>query len=89
MRPIVLLNLKTCNKLSIFNDCLDAIKKWMADNFLQLNEDKTEALIIAPENAIPRIRQCIGSLSVCVQHKCNPCLSEISSASSRAHVFSN
>ncbi len=32
----------------------------MADNFLQLNTDKTEVMIIAPDNITPKIRQVIG-----------------------------
>ncbi len=35
----------------------------MADNFLQLNTDKTEVMIIAPDNITPKIRQVIGGLS--------------------------
>ena len=56
------------DQLCILHDCLDAIKTWMADNFLQLNANKTEALIIAPEKFIPSIELTLGLLSVCVQH---------------------
>ncbi len=31
--------------------------------FLQLNTDKTEVMIIAPDNITPKIRQVIGGLS--------------------------
>lgn len=30
-----------CQDMSVFNECLDAIHKWLAVNFLQLNVDKT------------------------------------------------
>jgi len=33
---------------ALFNCILD-IKFWMAENFLQLNQDKTEVLVIGPE----------------------------------------
>lgn len=33
---------------ALFNCILD-IKSWMAKNFLQLNQDKTEVLVIGPE----------------------------------------
>ena len=33
---------------ALFNCILD-IKSWMAANFLQLNQDKTEVLVIGPE----------------------------------------
>ncbi len=36
----------------------------MLDNFLQLNNDKTEVMIIAPDNITPKIRQVIGGLSL-------------------------
>lgn len=48
--------------LSRFLDCLTSIKKWLTANYLQLNANKTETLIIAPENKIPQIKQHLGSL---------------------------
>ena len=38
----------------LFNCILD-IKTWMAANFLQLNQDKTEVLVIGPEGQKERI----------------------------------
>ncbi len=32
----------------------------MSDNFLQLNNDKTEVMIIAPDNITTKIRQVVG-----------------------------
>ena len=52
------------DKLSMLHNCLASINKWMADNFLQLNPDKTEVMIFAPDNITPRIKQAIGTLSV-------------------------
>ncbi len=34
------------DKLSLLQNCLASINKWMSDNFLQLNNDKTEVIII-------------------------------------------
>ena len=50
------------HKLSSLTDCLANIKKWLNDNFLKLNSDKTETLIIAPDDKIPQIRQYIGDV---------------------------
>jgi len=35
----------------------------MAEKFLQLNTDKTEVMIFAPDNITPKIRQALGELS--------------------------
>ncbi len=45
------------DKLSVLQNCLVSINKWMADNFLQLNNDKTEMMIFAPDNITPKIKQ--------------------------------
>lgn len=39
---------------ALFNCILD-VKSWMADNFLQLNKDKTEVLVIGPEGQRERL----------------------------------
>ncbi len=39
----------------------------MANNFLQLNADKTKVLIIASDSIASKIAQCIGSLSSAIQ----------------------
>uniref|UniRef100_A0A669ESL6 Reverse transcriptase domain-containing protein n=1 Tax=Oreochromis niloticus TaxID=8128 RepID=A0A669ESL6_ORENI len=51
------------DKLSTLMDCLKEIKLWMTNNFLQLNTDKTECLILAPENIKPQISQHLGAFS--------------------------
>ncbi|KAF7642330.1 hypothetical protein LDENG_00259840 [Lucifuga dentata] len=43
--------------------CFDFIKTWMPDNFLQLNENKTEVLICAPASLIPKVVENLRSLS--------------------------
>ncbi len=35
----------------------------MSENVLQLNNDKTEVMIIAPDNITTKIRQVVGGLS--------------------------
>uniref|UniRef100_A0A672H2B5 Reverse transcriptase domain-containing protein n=1 Tax=Salarias fasciatus TaxID=181472 RepID=A0A672H2B5_SALFA len=51
------------HKLSLLMNCLSLIKQWLRDNNLQLNSEKTETLIIAPDSAIPAIKQHFGDLS--------------------------
>ncbi len=50
-------------KLSLLQNCLTSINKWMSENVLQLNNDKTEVMIIAPDNITTKIRQVVGGLS--------------------------
>uniref|UniRef100_A0A8C1P909 Reverse transcriptase domain-containing protein n=1 Tax=Cyprinus carpio TaxID=7962 RepID=A0A8C1P909_CYPCA len=51
------------DQLSLLLNCLVSINKWMAENFLQLNTDKTEGMIFAPDNITLKIRQALGGLS--------------------------
>lgn len=48
-----------CN---ILLECLSAIKTWMANNFLQFNESKTEILIVAPDSIVPKVADALGPL---------------------------
>ena len=54
-------------------NCILDIKSWMAENFLQLNQDKTEVLIIGPEGQreklLPKLNdfkpsECVKNLGV-------------------------
>ena len=36
--------------VDVLLNCILNIRSWMAENFLQLNQDKTEVLIFGPEN---------------------------------------
>ena len=47
----------------ILHECLAAINKWMSQNFLQLNADKTEILIIGPDKISNTIQLSLGSLA--------------------------
>nr|XP_054596020.1 uncharacterized protein LOC129163078 [Nothobranchius furzeri] len=49
------------SKLQLLHTCLDSI--WMAGSFLQLNEDKTEILICAPDKLVPKVRDSLGQLA--------------------------
>ncbi len=55
------------DKLTVLFNCLSAIKNWMACNFLQLNADKTEVLIIGAVTSAPMIWQSIGTFFSTVQ----------------------
>ena len=47
---------------ALFN-CISDIKSWMAENFLQLNQDKTEVLVIGPEAQREKLVPKLQSLS--------------------------
>ena len=49
--------------------CFNLIKDWLANNFLQLNENKTEVIIVAPDPIVSKISRLLGSLSSAVQSK--------------------
>uniref|UniRef100_A0A8C6VU81 Reverse transcriptase domain-containing protein n=1 Tax=Nothobranchius furzeri TaxID=105023 RepID=A0A8C6VU81_NOTFU len=51
------------SKLQLLHTCLDSIKTWMAGSFLQLNEDKTEIIICAPDKLVPKVRHSLGQLA--------------------------
>ena len=55
------------HKLTDLLDSISCVKSWLARNCLQLNSEKTETLIVAPDNKIPLILQHLGSLSSSVQ----------------------
>ena len=57
------------HKLSSLINCLTQTKQWLSDNSLQLNSEKTETLIIAPDSAIPTIKQHLGDLSLSAKTK--------------------
>ena len=47
---------------ALFN-CIQDIESWMAENFLQLNQDKTEVLVIGPEAQREKLLPKLQSLS--------------------------
>lgn len=64
---------------ALFNCILD-INSWMAENFLQLNQDKTEVLVIGPEGKreklLPKLQdfkptQCVKNLGVIFDSELN------------------
>lgn len=55
------------SKLQILNECLESIKGWMVDNFLQLNEGQTKVLVCAPDRHVPKIMNAPGPLSTFVK----------------------
>lgn len=53
--------------LPLLLDCLNAIKHWTTGNFLLLNAEKIEVLVVAPDSIIPvLIKHNVGLLSSAV-----------------------
>ena len=50
--------------LAAILNCLKDINSWMAQNFLQLNNTKTEIILFTPPNNISHYQQALGPLSV-------------------------
>uniref|UniRef100_A0A8C6P2N7 Reverse transcriptase domain-containing protein n=1 Tax=Nothobranchius furzeri TaxID=105023 RepID=A0A8C6P2N7_NOTFU len=55
------------NKLDSLLHCLVEIKKWLNENSLQLNANKTETLVVAPVGSVPEIKQYLGDLGQSVK----------------------
>ena len=51
------------NTIAKMEECIRDTKKWMAENFLKLNDSKTEFLIICKKSFLPKISN-IGSIRV-------------------------
>ncbi len=47
--------------------CLLAINKWMSNNFLKLNEDKTEILLLSPKTKREMLFSNLGKLTLWVK----------------------
>uniref|UniRef100_A0A3Q2X8G8 Uncharacterized protein n=1 Tax=Haplochromis burtoni TaxID=8153 RepID=A0A3Q2X8G8_HAPBU len=54
-------------KLFFLIKCLASIEQWLGDNYLQLNSEKSETFIIAPDSQIAIIKEHLGSLGSSVQ----------------------
>lgn len=50
-------------RLSRLLDGLNAVRVWTAEHSLQLNAEKTEVLLVAPEKVVAVILQHIGNLT--------------------------
>ena len=50
------------SRLSSLNDCLSDVKNWMSNNFLQLNSNKTEILVIGSQHMANQILPFLGPL---------------------------
>lgn len=44
-------------------NCINSIKEWLANNYFQLNTEKTEVLISAPDGILPTVMDNLGFLS--------------------------
>ena len=49
--------------------CMSAITDWMNSNFLKLNEDKTEVLLIGPKKKRAKLHSSLGDLSIHIKDK--------------------
>lgn len=55
------------HSLSMLLECVSCIKNWLSSNYLQINSNKTETLIIAPDKKIPIIKNYLGALGSSVK----------------------
>lgn len=53
--------------INSITNCLLAINKWMNDNFLKLNEDKTEVLLCGPKSKREMLTKNLGGLTPCLK----------------------
>ena len=51
----LVLPLKSNDSVQSLLDCLEDIKVWMSNNFLQFNSDKTEVIIFGPPKSISTV----------------------------------
>uniref|UniRef100_A0A3B3I3Y5 Reverse transcriptase domain-containing protein n=1 Tax=Oryzias latipes TaxID=8090 RepID=A0A3B3I3Y5_ORYLA len=58
------------HKLDSLMNCLMQIKQWLCKNSFQLNSEKTEKLMIAPDDALPGIKRHLVSLHLRKQRQC-------------------
>lgn len=56
------IKLETDSSLQPLLSCFDEIRIWMANNFLQLNTDKTEVLLLGPIALTPTLISRLGPL---------------------------
>ena len=54
------------SQITKLETCLYAVKKWMSENFLLLNLEKTEMLVIAPARQRHHVDQVIVTLNNCI-----------------------
>ena len=57
------LPLKTQESAQSLLNCVEAIKHWMSNNFLQLNDSKTEVVIFGSPKSIPKVTGYLSHLS--------------------------
>ena len=51
--------------LNNLEQCIDGVRKWMANNFLKLNDDKSEFIVLGTKSNLKtsqQIKMCIASL---------------------------
>lgn len=51
-----------CSLANLLN-CLEDVKCWMARNFLELNDNKTEVILFAPPSLVTRMSNALGPLA--------------------------
>ena len=57
-------------KLSALNDCIADVRNWMSENFLQLNDTKTEIVVFGSQQMAKQILPSAGPLSEKRQARC-------------------
>lgn len=57
------LPLKSSDSIQSLLDCLEDIKIWMSNNYLQLNSDKTEVIVFGPPKSISTVADKLANLT--------------------------
>ena len=86
-QPYISVEPNNAAAIKSITDCLMAINTWMSNNFLKLNEDKTEILLVSPAMKREMLLNNMGKLTPWVKHEVTSlCVIIDSDLSFKSHV---